>query len=194
MSQDCGQSLYGTKPAFATALNAQGQLVSSVLGTAAVVPGATNPSNANIFSTNPYNLDPYDYYNNPNSVGYIPSSNGLAYRGQLIGRPSVDVLDANVTNGLADYLVLRNVDMRSAVDYSEYTTKFWQGTFRLDQEFTDNFKMTAIYGRSKSVNYSTGLLVEFNRMDSPQNFVYDDRAHGDMPLLDGMYPTELGLL
>lgn len=184
VSQDCGQSLYGTKPAFATALNAQGQLVSSVLGTAAVVPGATNPSNANIFSTNPYNLDPYDYYNNPNSVGYIPSSNGLAYRGQLIGRPSVDVLDANVTNGLADYLVLRNVDMRSAVDYSEYTTKFWQGTFRLDQEFTDNFKMTAIYGRSKSVNYSTGLLVEFNRMDSPQNFVYDDRAHGDMPLLD----------
>ena len=184
VSQDCGQSQYGTTPAFATALNAQGQLVSSVLGAAAVVPGATSPANANIFSTNPFNLDPYDYYNNPNSVGYIPSSNGLAYRGQLIGRPSVDVLDANVTNGLADYLVLRNVDMRSAVDYSEYTTKFWQGTFRLDQEFTDNFKMTAIYGRSKSVNASTGLLVEFNRMDSPQNFVFDDREHGSMPSID----------
>lgn len=184
VAQDCGLSQYGTTPAFSTAYNAQGQLVASVLGNAAITPGATSATNANIFSTNPYNLDPYDYYNNPNSVGYIPSTNGLAYRGQLIGRPAVDVLDANVTNGLADYLVLRNVDMRSAVDYGAYTTQFWQGTARLDQKFAENFKMTAIYGRSKSVNRSSGLLVEFNRMDSPQNFVYDDRAHGDMPLLD----------
>ena len=184
VSQDCGQSTYGTTPAFATAIDAQGRRVASVLGTAAIVPGAVNPTNANIFSTNPFNLDPYDYYNNPNSVGYIPSSNGLAYRGQLIGRPGVDVLDANVTNGLADYLKLRNVDMRSAVDYSEYTTKFWQGTARLDHEFTNNLKMTAIYGRSKSINRSTGLLVEFNRMDSPQTFTFDDRAGGPMPLLD----------
>jgi len=184
VSQDCGLAQYGTKPAFATALNAQGQLVPSVLGNAAITPGGVNPANANIFSTNPNNLDPYDYYNNPNSVGYIPSSNGLAYRGQLIGRPGVDVLDANVTNGLADYLVLRNVDMRSAVDFSEYTTKFWQGTARIDQEFADNFKMTAIYGRSKSVNRSRGLLAEFNRMDSPQNFVFDARGGGSMPLLD----------
>ncbi len=184
VSQDCGQTTYGTTPAFGTALDAQGRLVSSVLGNAAVVPGGVSPANANIFSTNPFNLDPYDYYNNPNSVEYIPSNNGLAYRGQLIGRPGVDVLDANVTNGLADYLKLRNVDMRSAVDYAEYTTKFWQGTARLDHEFTDNLRMTAIYGRSKSVNDSTGLLVEFNRMDSPQTFTFDDRAGGEMPLMD----------
>jgi TonB-dependent receptor len=184
VSQDCGLATYGTKPAFATALNAAGQLVPSVLGNAAITPGGASPADANTFSTNPYNLDPYDYYNNPNSVGYIPSANGLAYRGQLIGRPGTDVLDANVTDGLADYLVLRNVDMRSAVDYAEYTTKFWQGTARIDQTFAENFKMTAIYGRSKSVNRSSGLLVEFNRMDSPQNFIFDDRAHGSMPVMD----------
>jgi len=187
VAQDCGLSQYGTTPAFTTALDAQGRLVSSVLAPSAIVPGAAaaaNPANANIFSTNPFNLDPYDYYNNPNSVGYIPSTNGLAYRGQLIGRPGVDVLDANVTNGLADYLKLRNVDMRSAVDYSEYTTKFWQGTARLDHEFTDNLKMTAIYGRSKSENVSSGVLAEFNRMDSPQTFTFDDRAGGKMPVLD----------
>ncbi len=183
-AQDCGQATYGSTPAFATSLNQQGQRVASVLGNAAVVPGGVNAATANIFSSNPFNLDPYDYYNNPNSVGYIAGPNNLAYRGQLVGRPGTDVLDANVTNGSADYLVLRNVDMRSAVDYAAYTTKFWQGSGRIDQSFTDNFKMAAIYGRSKSTNRSVGLLAEFNRMDSPQNFTYDARNGGPMPLLD----------
>ncbi|HEU4959588.1 MAG TPA: TonB-dependent receptor [Sphingomonas sp.] len=184
VSQDCGLDQYGTTPAFSTALDANGNLVPAVLGSAAIEPGATSPADANIFSTNPYNLDPYDYYNNPNSVGYIPSSNGLAYRGTLIGRPAVRVMDADVQNGIADYLDLQNVDFRSANDFAKYTTTFWQGTVNLDHKFSDSFKMSALYGQSKSVNYSTGLLVEFNRMDSPQDFIFDDRAHGDMPLLD----------
>jgi TonB-dependent receptor len=182
--QDCGLAQYGTTPAFATSLNQAGAQVPSVLGAAAVQPGATNPANANIFSSNRFNLDPYDYYNNPNSVGYILASNNLAFRGQLIGRPSVDVVDANVTNGLADYLVLRNVDFRSAVDYSAYTTEFYQGSARIDQQFGDRLKMVAIYGKSRSTNRSQGLLVEFNRMDSPGNFVYDEREGGAMPVLD----------
>jgi len=36
--QDCGQSLYGTTPAFSTAVNASGAVVPSILGAAAVVP------------------------------------------------------------------------------------------------------------------------------------------------------------
>ena len=183
-TQDCGATLYGTTPAFATALNSAGVLVGSVLGNAAVTPGGTSPSTANIFSTNPNNLDPYDYYNNPNSVGYIPTSNGLAYRGELIGRPSVDVLDANVTNGVADYLKLRNVDFRSGADAATYTTVFWQGSFDVKHEFSDNFKMDAVYGQSRSTNYTTGLLVEYNRMDSPGTFTYDERGGGSMPVID----------
>ena len=183
-SQDCGLAMYGTTPAFSTALNAQGQLVAAVLGNAAITPGATNASNANIYSTNPNNLDPYDYYNNPNSVGYIPSSNGLAYRGALIGRPAVKVLDANVTNGLADYLVLGNVDFRSGADAARYTTTFWQGSINIDHEFSNTFKMNAIYGQSRSTNYTTGLLVEYNRMDSPGTFTYDERGGGSMPVID----------
>ena len=183
-AQDCGQFLYGTTPAFPTALNSSNASVASVLGTAAVVPGGTTPSNANIFSVNPFNLDPYDYYNNPNSVGYIPSSNRLAFRGNLIGRPGVDVLESHVENGVADYLVLRNVDFRSAVDQGAYTTKFRQGSFNLSHEFTDNLKGEFIYGRSKSKLFQQGLLVEFNRMDSPGSFVYDERDHGDMPVID----------
>lgn len=183
-TQDCGLAKYGTTPAFATAFNTAGVLVPSVLGNAAITPGGTNPATANIFSTNPFNLDPYDYYNNPNSVGYIPSSNGLAFRGELIGRPAVDVLDANVTNGVANYLQLRNVDFRSGADAAKYTTTFWQGSIDIKHDFTDDFKMDAIYGQSRSTNYTTGLLVEYNRMDSPGTFTYDERGGGKMPIID----------
>ncbi|URW74377.1 TonB-dependent receptor [Sphingomonas donggukensis] len=186
-AQDCGSQLYGTTPAFATALNSANVLVPSVLAPSAVTPGAVaanDPATANIFSVNPFNLDPYDYYNNPNSVGYIASTNRLAFRGQLIGRPAVDVLDANVTNGVADYLVLRNVDFRSAADQSEYTTEFRQVSINLAHEFTDNFKAVFIGGGSQSTNDTQGLLVEFNRMDSPGSFVYDERGDGAMPKID----------
>ncbi|WP_156351271.1 TonB-dependent receptor [Sphingomonas sp. Leaf25] len=186
-AQDCGQQLYGTTPAFATALNAQGQRVASVLAPSAVVPGtvaANNPTTSNIFSTNPFNLDPYDYYNNPNSVGYIASSNRLAYRGSLIGRPAVRLEEVNVTNGNVDYMVATNVDFRSAVDQSIYTTKFRQGSLQLEHEFSDNFRAVFIGGASESTNNSEGLLVEFNRMDSPQRYVFDARDGGDMPLVN----------
>ena len=183
-AQDCGQQIYGATPAFATALSSTNASVASVLGAAAVVPGGTTPANANIFSTNGFNLDPYDYYNNPGSVGYIPSSNRLAFRGALIGRPAVEVLAANVTNGLADYLVLRGVDFRSAQDQNSYTTKFKQGSFQIDHEFSDVFRMVVIAGLSESTNQSTGILVELNRMDSPGSFVYDERGDGPMPIVD----------
>jgi len=182
--QDCGQQLYGTTPAFATAKDSSNNTVASILGAAAVVPGGTTPANANIFSVNPNNLDPYDYYNNPNSVGYIPSTNRLAFRGQLIGRPAVRVIDSHVTNGLADYLVLQNVDLRSAADRGEYTTKFKQGSLNFQHAFSDKFKFEIIAGRSESTNFTQGLLVEFNRMDSPGNFVYDEREGGSMPKID----------
>ena len=183
-AQDCGQQLYGTPPAFATARSATNALVTSILSPGAVVAGGATPANANIFSVNPNNLDPYDYYNNPNSVGFIPSTNRLAFRGNLIGRPGVDVLAANVDNGVADYLVLRNVDYRSAADQSDYTTKFKQGTINLAHDFTDRFKGEFIYGRSQSKLAQTGLLVEFNRMNSPELFTYDEREHGDMPIVN----------
>lgn len=186
-SQDCGQELYGNTPAFSTALDRNGRLVSSVLAPSAVVPGsltANDPAAANIFSVNPFNLDPYDYYNNPNSVGYIPSSNRLAFRGALIGRPAVKVLDANVTNGLADYLVMQNVDFRSAADRGSYTTEFQQGSIDIEHEFSDTFRAQVIAGMSKSVNKHQGLLVEFNRMDSQGEFVFDERGGGDMPVID----------
>jgi TonB-dependent receptor len=141
------------------------------------------------FSTNPFNLDPFDYYNNPGSPGYpgataVTAANGMYFRDALIGRPGVDVLDAHVSAaGNADYLVLRNVDWRSATDSSYFTTKFYQVSVNVQQEITEKLQADFLYGKSSSNNSNQGLLVEFNRMDSPESFVYDERAHGSMPAL-----------
>ena len=74
------------------------------------------------FSTNPFNLEPYDYFNNPGSVGYpgataVTNARGLYFRDAFFGRPGVDVLAAHVSEaGNADYLELRGIDWRSATD------------------------------------------------------------------------------
>lgn len=185
--QDCGTERYGTTPAFATALNTAGQTVASVLAPSAVVAGAlaaNNPATANIFSVNPFNLDPYDYYNNPNSVGYIPSTNRLAFRGALIGRPSVRLQEVNVENGIVNYLTATNIDFRSAADQSSYTTTFKQGSLQLEHAFSDNFNMVFVGGASESRLNQQGLLVEFNRMDSSGLFIFDERNSTTMPKMD----------
>jgi TonB-dependent receptor len=137
------------------------------------------------FSTNPNNLDTYDYYNNPMSPGYGSSPDGMFFRGAIVGRPGVDVLAAHVSEaGNADYLELRNVDWRSATDSSYFTTQFQQASLSWQQDIGDSLKMDVLYGRSRSTNDNTGLLVEFNRMDSPETFTYDEREHGSMPYVN----------
>ena len=137
------------------------------------------------FSTNPNNLDTYDYYNNPGSPGYVSSPDGVYFVDRLIGRPGVDVLAAHVSPvGSADYLQLRNVDWRSATDSSYFTTQFQQGSLTWQQEIGDQLKVDALFGRSRSTNDNQAFLVEFNRMDSPETFTYDEREHGSMPSIN----------
>lgn len=172
---DCGQSMYGDTPIFTTA------------------PGATNqnlPAGAGSF--NPNNLDVYDYYNQPGSVGYVAHPDYLAMRGQFIGRPSVRLIDAGLSESgaNANYLVLGNVDMRSAVDQGGYTTEFRQNSINIEHQFSDTFRMSALIGDSESSNVNTGLLADFIRLDSGQGvagndyFVFDDRGGGDMPSMN----------
>ena len=95
------------------------------------------------------------------------------------------MLDAHVSDaGNADYLALRNVDWRSATDSSYFTTEFKQASVTWDQQIGDQLKMDVLYGRSSSINDNKGMLVEFNRMDSPETFTYDERAHGSMPAIN----------
>ncbi|WP_426020199.1 TonB-dependent receptor [Brevundimonas sp. DWR2-3-1b1] len=172
---DCGQSMYGGTPVFRTA------------------PGATNQNlAAGTGSFNPNNLEVYDYYNQPGSVGYIAHPQFLAQRGAFIGRPSVRLIDAGLseTGANADYLVLGNVDMRSAVDQGGYTTEFRQNSINIEHDFSDTFRMSVLVGDSSSKNNNQGLLADFIRLDSGQGvpgndyFVFDDREGGDMPSID----------
>lgn len=157
-------------------------------GNGAVLPGFAN-------STNPNNLNAYDYYNNPQSKGYIPTTNGLALFDALIGKGTTRIMDAHVTGAggpapVADYMKLGNIDYRSANDSNQYTTTFKQLSATLDQDLTDSLKMTVVGGYSQSLNSSLGLLSDLSRLDSGQGtpgndyFVYDERGGGAMPMLN----------
>jgi TonB-dependent receptor len=152
---DCGQAQYG----------------------ATLVPG-TN------FSFNPNNLDVYDYYNWAGSPGYVASSDGLAIRDRQIGRPSTDVLAANVTGGVADYLQLRNVDWSARADQGSYETTFQQYSINLTHEFTDRLHGDFTYGASNSELDSVGKMAEWGLFDQQATFTYDERGGGAMPLFD----------
>ena len=181
------RGLYSNCTAQAEAFGADGNRIRDAIdcGGTTLVPGYA-------FSFNRNNLDTYEYYNNPNSPGYINDPYGLAMRGSFIGRPAIKLIDAALSaNGQnAEYLKLGNVDMRSAADSGAYTTEFQQLSINIDHQFSDRFRMQALYGASKSTNISTGLLAEFNRMDSGNGtagndyFVYDARGGGDFPLMN----------
>ncbi|MBW8859838.1 MAG: TonB-dependent receptor, partial [Caulobacter sp.] len=167
--QDCGQSLNGTAP----------------------VSGYT-------FSYNPNNLDPYEYYTNPASPGYAGPGASLPFRGDLIGRPSVKLLDAEVVGQNAEYLKLGNVDWRSAADRGAYTTDFRQVSADLTHEFSDRFSGQFSAGLSESTNKNTGTLVEFNYMDASEPFIFDERGAAGMPRFDAGFnaadPNKWGIV
>lgn len=159
---DCGQTLNGTT----------------------LVPGT-------LFSYNPNNLDPYDYYNSTVSPGYIADANGIAYYQELLGRPGAQVTAAHVNEyNQADYLALNNVDWRNAADGSDNDTKFSQYSINVEQKFTDRFRGTLVFGQSKSEWTGISLLTEFNAIDE-DGFVYDERGGGDMPVFQlGFDPAD----
>jgi len=153
--QDCGQALFGTTP----------------------LPGYA-------FSVNPNNRDPFEYYTNPASPGYMGPAASLPFRGDLIGRNATKVLAAEVQGQNAVYLELGNMDWRSAADRASYITEFLQASAQLDHEFTDRLTGVFSVGTSKSTNDQHGYLVEFNRLDAPGTFVYDARAADTIPEFD----------
>lgn len=154
-SQDCGALLYG----------------------GGIVPGMLN-------SMNPNNLNPFDYYNNPASPGFVPTANQTGFYEQLIGRPNTKIRAAHVNDaGQADYLLLDDVDWRSSADAQFGKTQFRQATLNLRQDFTDNFRADATIGWSDSKFRATGLLAEFNAIDR-DNYTFDARDGGKMPIFN----------
>ena len=146
-------------------------------GSATILPGFAD-------SYNPNNLNPYDYYNNPASRGFIPSTNSAAFVAELIGRPNTKIRQANVNAaGQADFLVLDDVDWRSSADAQFGRTEFYQGTINLTHEFSDKFSMDSTFGYSRSEFQATGLLAEFNSIDR-DGYTFDERGDGIMPVFN----------
>ncbi|WP_448663438.1 TonB-dependent receptor domain-containing protein [Sphingomonas sp. CJ20] len=143
----------------------------------AVLPGYYN-------SMNPNNLNPYDYYNNPASPGYVATSNGTGYYAELIGRPNTKIRAANVNSaGQADYLVLDDVDWRSSSDAQYGSTTFKQATMNVHQDLLDGLYVDGTLGWSKSEFRATGLLAEFNAIDR-DGYTFDARGDGIMPVFN----------
>jgi TonB-dependent receptor len=133
-------------------------------------------------SLNPNNLNPYDYYNNPASPGYVATANQTGYYNELLGRPNTKIRAAHVNSaGQADYMVLDDVDWRSFSDTQFGRTDFKQVTLNVHQEFAPNFYADATAGWSKSEFSAYGTLTEFNAIDQ-DNYTFDDRAGGKMPV------------
>lgn len=152
-SIDCGQLLYG----------------------GAIIPGMLN-------SMNPNNLNPFDYYNNKLSPGFVPSTNQTGFYEQLIGRPNTKIRQAHVNAaGEADFLVLDDVDWRSSADAQFGKTNFKQGTINFRQDFGDRFRADGTIGWSRSRFTATGLLAEFNAIDQ-DNYTFDARGSQIMPV------------
>ena len=135
-------------------------------------------------SYNPNNLNPFDYYNNPASPGYIATANQTGGYDALIGRPNTKLVQASVNSAnQADYLVLDDVDWRSSADAQFGTTKFYQGTINLTQDITNAFRMDAVAGYSKSEFLATGLLAEFNTLDR-DGYTFDERNSAKFPVFN----------
>ena len=133
-------------------------------------------------SLNPNNLNPFDYYNNPASPGYVATATQTGFYEQLIGRPNTKIRAAHVNSAnQADYLVLDDVDWRSSADTQYGTTTFKQATLNLHQDLGETFKFDGTVGWSKSRFRATGELVEINAIDQ-DNFTYDERGGGKMPI------------
>lgn len=172
------------------AIDCNGEQAGTGVGQAAL-PGYLN-------SLNPFNLNPFDYYNNPASPGYVATANQTGFYDQLIGRPATKIRAANVNSaGQADYLVLDDVDWRSSVESQDARTEFKQLTLNVHQDILDNFTYDATVGWSKSQFRSTGLLAEFNAIDR-DNYTFDDRGGGQMPVFspgfDVASPTSWSLV
>jgi TonB-dependent receptor len=158
------------------AIDCNGDLPGSGAGTA--------PLAGYLNSLNPNNLNPFDYYNNTRSPGYVATANQTGFYNELIGRPNTQIRAAHV-NGAnqADYLVLDNVDWRSSTDAQYGSTEFKQATLNVHQDILDGLFYDATLGWSKSQFRATGMLAEFNAIDR-DGYTFDDRNGDKMPVFN----------
>ncbi|MCW1401929.1 TonB-dependent receptor [Novosphingobium sp. MW5] len=188
------RGVYGNSCTTSATLDCTGTLGNAsvaVLPTAQYWNGSTYVSvpsvlNVNTWSTNPYNLDTYDYYNNPNSPGYNAAAAATDPRGilnydQMVGKEHTAIVDAHANGaGQIDYLKLNRVDWLTNDAYAQNRSKYYQFDIRLEQDFSERLSGTFTWGRSSSELRIDGGRTDVFALDK-NNFVFDERQGGVMP-------------
>lgn len=151
-----------------------------------LVPGVLGQTT---FSTNPYNLDTYDYYNNPLSVGYNAAAAALDHRGilfydQLVGKEHATVQEVHLNDAnQIDYMKLNRVDWMTNNAYAKNKSNYYQFDVGLEHEWSESLKSQFLYGRSQAELSIDGGRTDVYGLDK-DGYVFDERGGGDMPVFN----------
>lgn len=94
---------------------------------------------------------------------------------------TANVLDYAIAGNTLVYADIANARLLSENRYDEMSTDFSQGTITLKQEFTDNFRLNAMVGKTRS-DYDNPIQNTLLMQADNQRFTYDYRDYDD-PLL-----------
>jgi TonB-dependent receptor len=106
-------------------------------------------------------------------------------RSGATGKPQTVVLagEVDARNNLV-YGVFDNVDVRSESRFDELSTKFTQFAFTGEHEFTDNFRVSGIVGRSKSEHENpVQTTIIMDKLDA-DGYSWDYRGSSRLPAFD----------
>lgn len=92
-----------------------------------------------------------------------------------------NVLDYAIVDNTLAYASLSGVRLISENRYDEMSTDFAQGTLKLKQDFSDTFRMHAMYGKTRS-DFDNPIQNTLMMQAENQNFTYDYRDY-DSPVL-----------
>lgn len=92
-----------------------------------------------------------------------------------------NVLDYAIENNSLVYANLSGVRLISENRYDEMSTDFSQGTLTVKQDFTDSFRMKALYGKTRS-DFDNPIQNTLMMQANGQDFTYDYRNY-EKPIL-----------
>lgn len=95
-----------------------------------------------------------------------------------------NVLDYAIEDNTMVYADLDGIRLLSENRFDEASTDFSQGTINLKQDFGDRFRMTAMYGKTKSA-YDNPIQNTLLMQATNQRFTYDYRDYNDPMLTFG---------
>ena len=116
-------------------------------------------------------------------------ANGLS-KSSADGKRQIVVRDGVVQNGALVYALMDNVDIRAENRHDEWSTRFQQYSLEGSHRFTDNFRISAKAGTSKSAHDNpVQATIMMDKLDV-DGYSYDYRQNPNLPIFNyGFDPT-----